>query len=62
VPARTQLRDASAEVERRQIDAWRAMNAAQELAIVSQLTLATEELARARDPRAPPEGERALSE
>jgi hypothetical protein len=47
MPARTQSRDTSAEIERRQIDAWRAMNAAQKLAIVSQLTLATEELARA---------------
>jgi TolB-like protein/class 3 adenylate cyclase len=47
VPVRTQSRDTSAEIERRQIEAWRAMSAAQKLAIVSQLTLAAEELARA---------------
>ena len=47
MPARTQSRDTSTEIERRQIDVWCAMNAAQKLAIVSQLTLATEELARA---------------
>jgi len=47
MPARTQSRDTSAEIERRQVDAWRAMGPAQKLAIVSQLTLATEELARA---------------
>lgn len=47
MPARTQSRDTSAEIERRQIDAWRAMNAAQKLAIVSQLTLAAEAMARA---------------
>jgi hypothetical protein len=45
--ARTQSRDTSAEIERRQIEAWRAMSAAQKLAIASQLTLAAEELARA---------------
>jgi hypothetical protein len=47
MPARTQSRDTSTEIERRQIEAWRAMNASQKLAIVSQLTLATEEMARA---------------
>jgi hypothetical protein len=47
MPARTQSRDTAAEIERRQIEAWRSMNAAQKLAIVSQLVLATEELARA---------------
>ena len=47
MPARTQSRDTSTEIERRQIEAWRAMSAAQKLAIVSQLTLATEEMARA---------------
>jgi hypothetical protein len=47
MPARTHSRETSAEIERRQIEAWRAMNAAQKLAIVSQLTLATEEMARA---------------
>ncbi len=47
MPARTQTRDTSAEIERRQIDEWRAMNATQELAVVSQLTLAAEALARA---------------
>jgi hypothetical protein len=47
MPPRTQSRDTSAEIERRQIEAWRAMNPAQKLAIVSQLTLACEELARA---------------
>ncbi len=34
MPARTQSRDTSIEIERRQIEAWRAMNAAQKLAIV----------------------------
>ncbi len=56
MPARTQSRDTSAEIERRQIEAWRAMNSAQKLAIVSQLTLAAEELAcagiRERHPNA----------
>ena len=47
MPGRTQSRDTSAETERRQIEAWREMNAAQKLAIVSQLTLAAEEMARA---------------
>ncbi len=42
---RPQSRDTSAEIERRQIEAWRAMSAAQKLAIVSQLSLAAEELA-----------------
>jgi hypothetical protein len=42
---RPQSRDTSAEIERRQIEAWRAMSAAQKLAIVFQLTLAAEELA-----------------
>lgn len=47
MPTRTQSRDTAADIERRQINAWRSMNAAQKLAIVSQLTLATEALARA---------------
>jgi len=47
MPGRTQSRDTSAETERRQIEAWREMNAAQKLAIVSQLALAAEEMARA---------------
>jgi hypothetical protein len=45
--ARTQSRDTSTEIERRQIETWRTMSAAQKLAMVSQLTLAAEELARA---------------
>lgn len=53
---RTQSRDTSTEIEQRQIEAWRAMDAAQKLAIVSQLTLAAEAMARAgireRHPRA----------
>jgi hypothetical protein len=44
---RPQSRDTSAEVERRQIEAWRGMSAGQKLAVVSQLTLAAEELAAA---------------
>ncbi|MCL4683448.1 hypothetical protein KJ059_01715 [Myxococcota bacterium] len=47
MPGRPQSRDTSVEIERRQIEAWRAMSAAQKLAIVSQLSLATEELAAA---------------
>ena len=47
VSARTQSRDTTVEIERRQIEAWRAMSPARKLAIVSQLTLAAEELARA---------------
>lgn len=43
----TQSRDTSPEIERRQIEAWRAMSDARKLAIASQLTLAAEELARA---------------
>ncbi len=44
---RPQSRDTSAEIERRQIAAWRAMSAAQKLAVVSQLNRAAEELATA---------------
>lgn len=44
---RTQSRDTSPEIERRQIDAWRAMSEARKLAIASELTLAAEELTRA---------------
>ncbi len=51
-----QSHDTSVEIERRQIEAWRAISAAQKLAVVSQLTLAAEELAttgiRMRHPRA----------
>jgi site-specific recombinase XerC len=47
MPGRPQSRDTTVEIERRQIEAWRAMSAAQKLAIVSQLSLATEELATA---------------
>ena len=53
---RTQSRDTSVEIERRQVAAWRAMNASQKFAIVSQLTLAAEEMAcagiRERHPNA----------
>ena len=47
MPGRPQSRDTSAEIELRQIEAWRVMSAAQKLAVVSQLTLAAEELAAA---------------
>jgi hypothetical protein len=47
VSARTQSRDTSAEIEARQIAVWRSMSAAEKLALVSELTAAAEELARA---------------
>lgn len=47
MPSRPQSRDTSAEIERRQIEAWRAMSAAEKLSLVSGLTLAAEELAAA---------------
>lgn len=45
MPRRTQSLDTAPGIERRQIAAWRAMTPEQKLAIVSQLVLATEELA-----------------
>jgi hypothetical protein len=47
MPGRTQSPDTTTDAERHQIEAWRAMDGARKLAIVSQLTLAAEELARA---------------
>lgn len=44
---RPQSRDTAAAIELRQIAAWRAMSARQKLAVVSQLSLAVQELAAA---------------
>jgi hypothetical protein len=44
---RTQSRDTCVEIERRQIEIWRAMPPERKLAIVSELTRTVDDLARA---------------